>query len=186
MRRFWMWTGLLVLVIAGALVLCLQATAAEEHRDTGSPSTSRTAAFAAANRETTATSAELTNKAMSARVARNVQEIESRVARVKAAEKNKLVGMSETFNQINECCDELQGKNGRPAPPAEEWGVRDAASHRRILDALAALENDAEGMRDISRENSYGATQPDTIQKAWEQFVKHFAQLAELLTRPQK
>ena len=183
MKRYKVWSGLLGLVVAGTSILCLWATVAEEPGAAGSASASRKADPVAASRETNVASAGLTNKNMSVRVARNVKEIESCVTRLSDAEANhKLIGMSETFNRINECCDELQGKNGRPAPPAEEWGKRDAAKHRRILDALGALENDAEGMRDMTRENSFGARQPDMIKRGWQQFMKHHAELAELLT----
>ena len=184
MKRYKVWSGLLGLVVAGTSILCLRATVAEEPGAAGSASASRKAGLVAAGRETNITSAGLTNKNTSARVARNVKEIESCVTRLSDAEaNNKLMEMSETFNQINECCDELQGKNGRPAPPAEEWGIRDAAKHRQILDALGTLENDAEGMRSITRENSLGARRLDMIKKGWQQFMKHHADLAELLTQ---
>ena len=92
--------------------------------------------------------------------------------------------MGNRLNELNEYCDQLQGKNKNTAPTAKDWNV-DAEKHAQILKLLAGMENDAEGMRSIA--NHTKMSEPERVammKKVWEEnFLKKYAQLKTLTSR---
>jgi len=78
--------------------------------------------------------------------------VHERVARIQeAAESDRLLEMADTLNELNEICDQLQGKNQDGGPALGDWGIADSREFRKIMEALASLENDAEIMTDIAQ-----------------------------------
>jgi hypothetical protein len=117
------------------------------------------------------------------RVAEILAAIASRVAQIQAAAANhQLLDRAEIFDQLNEYCDQLQGKNQNPAPAMSEWGVRDAAQFREIMELIAGLENDAEGLRSVAQSRTGGTERLSLANQVWETgFLKKYARLKALL-----
>ena len=109
--------------------------------------------------------------------------VHERVARIQQAAGNgKLLEMAETFNEINEHCDQLQGKNKDGGPAMRDWGMADARQFRQIMEVVARLENDAEGMRSIAQSRGSEEERAAMVKKVWnEQFLPSYARLVAML-----
>ncbi|MCK4998301.1 MAG: M56 family metallopeptidase, partial [Anaerohalosphaera sp.] len=93
---------------------------------------------------------ELTAPASSSkRVSYALSKIESLFRRIDSASEEQLLASAGYFDQINEFCDDLQGKNGQTLPRAE-WGKLSGADVDSALKIIAQLENTAEGCRDLA------------------------------------
>jgi predicted Ser/Thr protein kinase len=96
----------------------------------------------------------------------------------KARAAGLVLEMDRRLDEINEHCDQLQGKNNNVAPTAQDWNV-DEETYRRIRAVLAKMENDAEGMRSVARhEKASEAERIALLNRVWtEQFLKRYAEL---------
>ena len=117
----------------------------------------------------------------SGRVAETLTKLSAAMSSLRAAKQSDLVKMADTFNQVNECCDELEGKNQRLAPPAEEWGALSPASRREILALLPGTENDAELCRDHARRGHL-----TNLLVQWSILEERYTRLVSLLEPPQR
>jgi hypothetical protein len=121
-------------------------------------------------------------------VAEIMDAIQTCVARIeKARGVGLLLEMGNAFDQINEYCDQLQGKNKNTAPSAKDWNV-DADTHQKILKLLAEIENDAEGMCSIAAHTKMSeAERVEMIRSVWnEKFAGNFARLKTLSHLPEQ
>ncbi|HMP82256.1 MAG TPA: hypothetical protein PKA41_06050 [Verrucomicrobiota bacterium] len=67
-----------------------------------------------------------------------------------AAAAGTLREQADVFNHLNELCDQLQGKNKNPASTADDWGIQSEVEFRKIMRAVAEIENQAEGLRSLA------------------------------------
>ena len=119
----------------------------------------------------------------SPRVVDLLARIDSGAERVtREADPSALAELAGTFDAINECCDELQGKNEAAAPSPAEWGGLPDQRHREILSLLGGIENDAEGLKSIAqdRELEEGA-RVVYMQTVWGMLLAKRTKLAGLL-----
>lgn len=86
----------------------------------------------------------------SERVRYALDKIASLMRYVESQKDGDIAALSGYFDQINEFCDDLQGKNG-PAPGGEEWGVMAADQIEAVIKLLGEIEQTAEGCRELSR-----------------------------------
>ena len=88
----------------------------------------------------------------SVEVRKSLLGIESSVSKLLDAEdKGELDKMSDTFDLINEHCDELQGKKKATAPSTDDWGNVSNDKLDRVLKTLHEIENQSELCRDYAR-----------------------------------
>jgi serine/threonine protein kinase len=120
------------------------------------------------------------------RVAELLAAIEERVNVLKQDPSDgKLLDAADIFNQINEYCDQLQGKNLDGGPALTEWGITESRQFREVADMLVALEEDAEKLRDVARSRRANDTErAAALKQLWnEQFLPNYAQLTALLAK---
>jgi len=84
------------------------------------------------------------------RVTYALDKIASLMRYVESQRDGDIAALSGYFDQINEFCDDLQGKNG-PAPGRDEWGGLDDAQIEAVLKLLSDVEEAAEGCRELAR-----------------------------------
>ncbi len=114
----------------------------------------------------------------SARVTGLVAKIDSAVQCLRAVEKDQLIDMIDMFEQINVCCDELQGKEDGAALSAQEWGNLTPRSLADVLKTLGKLEAGVEScQREARRDCSFG------VEVEWNALEEEYASLASLLSQ---
>ncbi len=110
-------------------------------------------------------------------VAKKLKELQNHVSKAYEAKGRKhLTRLAEIFESINECCDELQGKNKKPAPTAADWGNISTSQHEQIVRTVASLENNAEFCRDYARDMHYSH-----LELGWKAFVGEYRVLKNLI-----
>ncbi|MBE0537843.1 MAG: hypothetical protein IH624_19455 [Phycisphaerae bacterium] len=87
----------------------------------------------------------------------------------------EIAALSGYFDQINEFCDDLQGKNG-PAPGRDEWGGLDDARIEAVVKLLSDIEQTAEGCRELSR-----GGHKELLDQHWQLLKEQYGRLCELL-----
>ena len=115
-----------------------------------------------------------------------VSHLDSSVESVNQAAENKDLGtMTEVFNQINEYCDDLQGKNQDPAPTAGDWGDISTETYDSLLSILSEMGNSAEGLTSITRDRDLkDSRREDALRMVWQsQFMSKYNSFRELTTK---
>lgn len=109
--------------------------------------------------------------------------LDASAAKMEAASAAKrLSEQADTFNHINELCDELQGKNRSPAPAAQDWGIQRASVFLRVTNLLHSLEETAERMRDTARASRLSKSERETaLGGRFGAFMRDYAELKSLI-----
>jgi len=115
------------------------------------------------------------------RIARMLDRIDARMEELQRAGRRDRPSKGKAFNQINEYCDDLLGKNGKPAPSQEDWGARSKAHLERIEFYLGKMENEAEKCRDIcgSPRFTSPAAKEEELMYWWFDLEKYYIRLCE-------
>ncbi len=111
----------------------------------------------------------------SERVRYALGKIESLMTYIENAGNEDISGLSGYFDEINEFCDDLQGKNGE-APAPGEWGQLGADKIEAVLKQLAQIEKTAEGCRDLAR-----GERKDLLKQHWQTLKTQYKQLCSIM-----
>ena len=116
---------------------------------------------------------------MSPRLSGILKDLQSHVsAAYSAKERKHLTRLAGIFESINECFDELQGKNKKPAPTAQDWGDISEKEYQEIQKLLAGLENKAELCIDYCRDMHY-----NHLESGWKAFLSEYSELRKMIDK---
>ena len=111
----------------------------------------------------------------SKRIKYGLGKIESLMTYIQSAGNEDISGLSGYFDEINEFCDDLQGKNGE-APARSEWGQLGSDKIEAVLKKLAEIEGTAEGCRELAR-----GDHKDFLDQHWQTLKEQYDQLRSIL-----